>query len=686
MDQDETNLQLETGSLAVQKRLNVASRLDPEFSDILLDTVDAVIFILDGQGRFTRVNRYFQQLFGYEVNDLLGKYAWDILVKPEEQRTAKAAFCPTRSFKGKRQHKQTWLTSDGNQHTIAWSITHLAHSGNENGGYLVSGFDVSARDEVQHMLEREHMLLQSLIDSVQDLIFYKDIDSVYLGCNRAFEVFSGRIMKDYQGETDENFYPPETAKSFLDSDRFVVETGRDITYENWTTDPAGEPILLETRKTPYRGLDGKILGVIGIGRDITRHRIAEDALKKANSEIEQLISSLSSILIGLTPTIHVTMWNSKASKILGIPTSQATGKYLGDLGIAWEWNEIKKAIYRCEIENHAIFMDPVRFKRADGREGFLGINVSPIHGQESIISGFILLCADITDRKLLERRLAQAQKLESIGSLAAGIAHEINTPIQYIGDNTLFLQSSFTDLLSLVNKYEAALLAVETNRISHDQIVEVKNSTKLLDLKYLEQEIPLAIQQSLEGIQRVSDIVKAMKDFSHPGVKRKTSTDLNKAIENTLNVARNEWKYVAEVKTDLDPNLSPVLCHGGEINQVLLNILVNAAQAIGEVIDKESSQKGLITLSTHQDNDYVEIRISDTGKGVSDEIGNRIFEPFFTTKEVGKGTGQGLAMAYDVVAVKHKGMLTYENNIDGGATFIIRLPLLLEETTNEEGT
>ncbi len=685
MDLDETKSSLETGSIAGQKRLDEAFRLEHEFSEILLDTVDVVILILDAQGRFTRVNRYFQQLFGYEVKDLLGKFAWDVLVKSEDKDNAKAAFCPARSFKGKRLHKQDWQTSDGIQHTIAWSITHLAQPTGDKGRYLISGFDVSARDEVENMLERERMLLQSLINSVQDLIFYKDINSVYLGCNRAFEVFSGRKMKDYQGETDVSFYPPETAKSFLDSDRLVVETGQDVIYENWITDPAGEPTLLETRKTPYRGPDGKILGVIGIGRDITRHRLAEDALIKTNSEIEQLISSLSSILIGVTPTIHVTMWNSKANKILGIPASHATGKYLGELGIPWEWNEIKKAIYRCELDNHAIFMDPVRFKRPDGREGFLGINVSPIHGQDNTLSGFILLCADITERKLLESRLAQAQKLESIGSLAAGIAHEINTPIQYIGDNTLFLQSSFTDLLSLIKKYEDAIAAAETNQLTPDQIVEVKNTTKLLDVNYLQDEIPLAIQQSLEGIQRVSEIVRAMKDFSHPGVKRKTSTDVNKALENTLNVARNEWKYVAEVKTDLDPDLPPVLCHAGEINQVFLNILVNAAQAIGEVVDKESSQKGLITLSTHQDNDYVEIRISDTGKGIPEEIGSRIFEPFFTTKDVGKGTGQGLAIAYDVVAVKHKGMLTYENNPDGGATFIIRLPLLPVEDTDEKG-
>ncbi len=665
----------ETGKITGQGPLDNSFQIESGFSETLQDNVDAVILVLDIQGRFTRVNRYFQQLFGYNNEELLGKFAWEVLIRPNEMDGTKEAFCPVRRFKGKRQHKQIWLTNEGIQRTIAWSIICLAHPIIDGRSFLISGIDVSARDEVEALLEREHMLLQGLIDSVQDLIFYKDINGVYLGCNRAFEAFSGREMKDYQGETDASFYPVETAKGFLDTDHHVIETGQDLIYENWTSTPSGEPILLETRKTPYYGPDGKVLGVIGIGRDITHHRLAEDALKKTNSEIEQLISSLASILIGLTPTLHVTMWNSTAQRILGLPASFTTGKYLGELEIQWKWDEIKKAIYRCEIENRTIFMDPIRFKRGDGREGFLGINISPIRSQDETISGFILLCADITERKILESRLSQAQKLESIGSLAAGIAHEINTPIQYIGDNTLFLQSSFKDLLRLVNNFEQVVSALETNSLNSDQIAAVKYISKQLDLDYLRAEIPIAIQQTLEGIQRVSEIVMAMKDFSHPGVKRKTAIDLNKAIENTITVARNEWKYVSEIKTNLDPDLPLVLCHAGEINQVFLNILVNAAHAIGDVIGKDSSQKGLITISTTRDNDYIEVRISDTGKGIPDEVGNRIFELFFTTKDVGKGTGQGLAIAYDVVTVKHKGNLTYENNLDGGATFIIRLPI-----------
>ena len=281
----------ETGKITGQGPLDNSFQIESGFSETLQDNVDAVILVLDIQGRFTRVNRYFQQLFGYNNEELLGKFAWEVLIRPNEMDGTKEAFCPVRRFKGKRQHKQIWLTNEGIQRTIAWSIICLAHPIIDGRSFLISGIDVSAHDEVEALLEREHMLLQGLIDSVQDLIFYKDINGVYLGCNRAFEAFSGREMKDYQGETDASFYPVETAKGFLDTDHHVIETGQDLIYENWTSTPSGEPILLETRKTPYYGPDGKVLGVIGIGRDITHHRLAENALKKTNSEIEQLISS-----------------------------------------------------------------------------------------------------------------------------------------------------------------------------------------------------------------------------------------------------------------------------------------------------------------------------------------------------------------------------------------------------------
>lgn len=282
---------------------------------------------------------------------------------------------------------------------------------------------------------------------------------------------------------------------------------------------------------------------------------------------------------------------------------------------------------------------------------------------------------DISERKRMEAELAQAQKLESIGQLAAGIAHEINTPSQYIGDNTRFLQEAFDDLDGLLGHFDRLLQAAKDGRLSDELTAEVEAAVEEAGLEYLTEEIPKAIRQSQEGVERVATIVRAMKEFSHPGGEQKQAIDLNRAIENTVTVSRNEWKYVADLTTDFEPTLPPVACHPSEINQVILNIIVNAAQAIGEVVGESPQRKGAITIRSRRDGDFAEISITDTGKGIPEEIRAKVFDHFFTTKDVGKGTGQGLTIAYAVVVEKHGGTIHFETESGKGTTFIVRLPI-----------
>ena len=288
----------------------------------------------------------------------------------------------------------------------------------------------------------------------------------------------------------------------------------------------------------------------------------------------------------------------------------------------------------------------------------------------------VLVClVDITARKQVELQLRQAQKMESIGQLAAGIAHEINTPTQFVGDNVQFLQQTWRELQSVFDLLPRAADELSTQTPPSPLAEEFAAALDAADLAYVCEEVPQAVAQSLDGVKRVAQIVRAMKEFSHPGAESKTAVDLNRAVETTVTVARNEWKYVAEVETDLAPDLPPVPCLPGEINQVLLNLLVNAAHAIADVIGAQPETKGSITLRTRQVDEWVEIRVEDTGRGIPPEIQDRIFEPFFTTKDVGKGTGQGLALAHTVVVRKHGGQIRCESTPDEGATFVVRLPL-----------
>ena len=284
--------------------------------------------------------------------------------------------------------------------------------------------------------------------------------------------------------------------------------------------------------------------------------------------------------------------------------------------------------------------------------------------------------AELKEKEQLQSRLLHTQKLESVGQLAAGIAHEINTPTQYVGTNIDFLDEAFTDLSSLIEKFLSLLAAAETVDVDPQLIAAVRDELETVDWEYLADEIPEALKQSKDGVQRVSSIVRAMKEFSHPGSKEKSAVDLNRLIETTMTVARNEWKYVAEVETDFAADLPKVPCFADEMGQVILNLLVNAAHGIAEKLGaNEDGRKGTISLSTRRIDDMVEIRIRDTGIGILEEISKKIFDPFFTTKEVGKGTGQGLAIARDVIVNKHDGTLEVESGEGEGATFVIRLPI-----------
>jgi signal transduction histidine kinase len=279
--------------------------------------------------------------------------------------------------------------------------------------------------------------------------------------------------------------------------------------------------------------------------------------------------------------------------------------------------------------------------------------------------------------------MQQSQKMEAIGQLAAGIAHEINTPTQFVGDNTRFFQDAYEDLINIIRDYEMLIEKAKSDSLTGDLIAGAENRIKDMDLEYLEEEIPVALQHTLKGVERITKIVQAMKIFSHPGMIVKEPTDINQEIEKTITITRNEWKYVAQMETDFDSNLPDVPCFRAELNQVILNMIVNAAHAIAEANDDNSPQQGTIRICTYHKDNWVKIRISDTGAGIPEDIRHKIFDLFFTTKGPGKGSGQGLAISHSVIVEKHKGTLDLESQEGKGTTFIIGLPLGAKPDENE---
>ncbi|HEX3595091.1 MAG TPA: ATP-binding protein [Polyangiaceae bacterium] len=277
-------------------------------------------------------------------------------------------------------------------------------------------------------------------------------------------------------------------------------------------------------------------------------------------------------------------------------------------------------------------------------------------------------------RELVELELRQAQKLEAVGRLAAGIAHEVNTPIQFVGDNLRFTKDSIRELVSLIERYRTILASLNDGAPLSRATAEAAEAEGDVELVYLARELPLAVEKCLEGVERIAAIVRSVKDFARPEQREMTLVDMNDIVNNVLTIGRSEYAHVASVELSLTP-LPRLVCHAGEMNHVVLNLLVNAAEAVGEM-RAGTDARGHIVIRTglEPDGKHVHLSIADDGPGIPEAIQRRIFEPFFTTKAVGKGTGQGLAVSRSAVH-RHRGSLTFESKQGAGATFHVRLPV-----------
>ena len=336
-------------------------------------------------------------------------------------------------------------------------------------------------------------------------------------------------------------------------------------------------------------------------------------------------------------------------------------------------DRVKHELRASAVNLSALKMD-YRIIDANQDEHWVRDNSQPVHDENwDVVWHGVLL--DITELKNIEDELRHSQKMESVGQLAAGIAHEINTPTQFVSDNIVFLDDAYRDLSEVIDfcsDLAQGKIVIEDMTVLQQQLNEKLEDA---DVEFLREEIPQAISQTREGLERVTRIVRAMKEFSHPSSALKTSIDINHVIDNAVTIARNEWKYVSTLELDLSNDMPLVLADAQLLGQVVLNMIVNAAHAIEALPGRDPETKGLITIKTSHDADRVMIKITDTGAGMSEKIRNRIFEPFFTTKEVGKGSGQGLAIAYSAVVDQHGGTIDVQSEPGKGTTFTIVLPL-----------
>jgi two-component system, NtrC family, sensor kinase len=598
-----------------------------------------------------------------------------------------------------------WLITGVSALLCALTLAALGLAWRANSGQLVLTARLEEKTQAECAIRQKASELEQLLDSLPGNAFFKDDKGRYITGNASLCALVGLTREELAGKTDHELFPAELADKYVADDARIL-SGELVHLETEDQVPSGAGLKdVLTRKVAVHNADGGVTGLIGLGYDITEQKRVERELQTANAGMERrveqrteqlaqanallqaeiaerqqahreaslVLSAVSALLIGVDTQGRVSKWNQAASEIFGLAEEDSLGREFASLPLLWETDRVLDGLAQCGLERQTVKLNNLWYERSDGKEGFLYVGLSPIIDEKDVLEGVLVLGTDITDFRVLEAQLAQAQKLEAIGQLAAGVAHEINTPTQYVGDTMSFLRDANADLLAVMDQV-AELAAAPEAGCGPEALQELSDKLEDIEYPFLRKEMPLSFTRAKDGIERVSSIVRAMRSFSHPGQGEKRGVDINEALTNTITVSRNEWKYVATMETDLDPELPQVICLPAEMNQVFLNIVINAAHAVEESVHGTTRQ-GLIRVATAQEQGGVRISISDTGGGIPAAVQGKIFDPFFTTKEVGKGTGQGLTLAYDIVVNKHGGSITFDTEEGRGTTFHIHLPL-----------
>jgi PAS domain S-box-containing protein len=665
---DERTRELRRSKVKVEREAEVRWRAQREAAHFgrILDESTNEIYTFDAETwLFLKVNKGARANLGYSKEQLLQMTPLDL--EPQFSKSSfDAVLEPLRTGVEKSiQFEANHKRADGTCYPVDVILQYTRVT--DAPVFVAVIRDISEKKHTHALIKASEARYEAAIELMPDAHIIFDDHGQITSFNAAAEEIFGYVNKDIIGQNI-SLLTPEPHRSALDDHlrrhhemgkTKIMGAPREQGMFGCRQDGSEFPISLLVQK--FDTDEGVFFS--GIIRDVSQRAEVEAHNRHLRAMVEQATDYIAIMNVDQT----IVYMNPQAELETGLKFSEIQGRVFDDLNIRRSAPSIYEAAY-ATLERGEVWTGRMRTESTDGRKTDSDTIMSPLKNESGEMTHYLTIARDITERIQLQEQLAQARQLESIGQLAAGVAHEINTPTQYVGDNTRFLQDAFDDLGNLIDKL-AELTAKADTSVPTETL---RQMLKDADVEYLRKEIPRAVEQSLEGVSRVTKIVRAMKDFSHPS-QEMTSVDLNRAIESTITIAAHEWKYVAKLETDLDPELPWVFCLPGEFNQVILNLLINASHAIAET--EEDEAKGTITISTCQVDGWAEIRIADTGSGMPEEVKVRIFDPFFTTKDVGKGTGQGLSIAYTAIVEKHSGTITVVSEPGAGTCFTIRLPL-----------
>jgi two-component system, NtrC family, sensor kinase len=634
---------------------------------LFFNAVPSILIGLDSQGHIKCWNDAAVRTFGLEKKDVLGKTLSTCGIHWLTEDIESTIIAEGRP-ELRRALDSIQFQKQGSSRTLGLNINWIKLPDSQRSELLIVGADITERKRAEDELRAKTAFLEAQIQATIDAILVVDEQASVVWKNQRFiELFD--IPQCLWNSCSDELFLNHVFGKIADPKTFLEKVNYLYTHRHETSrDEINlvSGVVLDRYSSPVFGKDGHYYGRIWTFRDITQRKQNENRLRQLSVVVEQ--SPVSVVIRDLNGSI--TYVNRRFTECTGYSYDEAIGQNPRILKSDYTPAEVYRTLWDT-IRRGEEWRGEFRNRKKNGDLYWESVVISPIRNSDGVTSHFLAVKEDITERKLAESHSRQAQKLEAIGQLAAGIAHEINTPIQFVGDNTRFVKEAWASLDSVLALCEAASSAED----AADVLPRVHSMLQDCDSQYLRAEVPRALDQSLEGIGRVAKIVQAMKEFSHPGSDEKQLADINKAIQTTLTVSRNEWKYVADAETFLQKDLQLVPCHIGELNQVFLNLLINSAHAIAEVVGDGSKSRGKITVRTMQDAQFTTISIQDTGAGIQPEIQSKIFDPFFTTKGVGRGTGQGLSLAHTSVVKKHGGKIWFESEVGKGTIFFIQLPM-----------
>ncbi len=682
-----------------------SSKLDSAYH-----TAQHVAFILtdaDTQGpKVLEFSPGAEKMLGYRRQEILGQRV-DTLHVPDDVDRFQAVIKTTLA-KGKIYAlESTLIRKNGEKIPAQLTIYPLLAADGHPRGTIGVAVDISEQHKVQEELRVQKDMLRGILESQSNLIVRVDTSNRLIYVNEAYCRTFGKSPEELLGKSFAPLVHPEDLENTLNAMqklhhppyRVFVEQ-RAYTVQGWRWISWEDSAIMDDI--------GNVLEIQGVGRDITAEKESLAKLQEARDNLERevcsrtqelkvvnedlrkqieinkkatasikkekniLIAILSSIGDGIIITDlggTITYLNRKARTILELnhnPDANTTlGRVLKIPANKEETCYFSEPLteYLCS-QNDSLIQHTV--VTVTGKRKLIFSNVTVFCNEEREKVGYVIAFRDITKQKEMESQLATNRKLEALGRMVAGVAHEINSPLQFMGDSAFYLQDSYYLIESLLAEAKSGKIRTETLSLLAD----------------VEENLPVALNDIMVGINRINQLITAMKGFVYPRRENKEFADVNEAVEAALVLSRREWRKEVQITKELDPVLPLVLCYLDEITQAVLNIILNSIYAVKQASQIKIIQQGEIFIKTAHLGRNVALMITDNGTGMTEEVKEKILEPFFTTKEVGEGTGQGLPIAYDIIR-QHGGEISFQSEINAGTKATILLPT--EQVARQKG-